>query len=139
MPSIQLPPGVYTFDAHIIGSLARVTSGQERLDHGVPVTTAAFQEPFFQEWEVLPEGPGYRIHLADQEELHLVTAEDRLWVSDSGQPSIWTFEKTLGGIHILSEKGLRWRSRYLGGQVDVTTPEVLPNQIWTVRRVRDTD
>ncbi|MEV0317380.1 hypothetical protein ACIBKX_22785 [Streptomyces sp. NPDC050658] len=139
MPSIQLPPGVYTFDAHIIGSLARMTAGEERLDHGVPVTTAPFQNPFFQEWEVIPEGSGYRIHLAEQEELILVAVNDRLWVTDSGQPAIWTFEKTLGGLHIVSEKGLRWNSRYLGGQIDLTPPGDMPNQVWTVRRLGDID
>ncbi|MGW3205494.1 hypothetical protein [Streptomyces sp. NPDC001135] len=146
MPPIPLKPGVYKLHAHIIGPSSLVTATEYATKHGAPVITDRLNPlPIEQEWVIEPvepePGAPYMIRLAAHETAGLVIAEDKLWVNNvpSSEWARFTFEPVLGGVKILSEKGLAWSASHRGAQIELTPPKPEFQQTWTLEFVRPID
>ncbi|UNO41103.1 hypothetical protein [Streptomyces sp. MST-110588] len=143
MAPVPVKPGIYKIHAHIIGPTSLVTATEYATKHGAPVITDRLNPlPIEQEWVIRPlenvPGAPYVIHLAHQEGAGIVVHEDKLYVN-TVQSSEWakfTFEKVLGGLKILSEKGLAWRSGHRGAQIVLSAPTPDFQETWTLEFVR---
>ncbi|MFF9646186.1 hypothetical protein [Kitasatospora aureofaciens] len=146
MPPIPIRPGVYKIHAHIIGPGALMTATEYAVKYGAPVIVDRMNPlPIEQEWAIEPAEPvpgsPYAVRLATQEAAGLVTAEDKLWVNNVPRAdwAKFTFEAVLGGVKILSEKGLAMRAGYRGSQIEFTPPQPEYQQTWTLEFVRPID
>ncbi|MEU2789705.1 hypothetical protein [Streptomyces sp. NPDC007100] len=143
MAPIPVKPGIYKIHAHIIGPSSLVTATEYATKHGAPVITDRLNPlPIEQEWVVVPAenipGAPYVIHLAYHDAAGIVTDEDKIWVN-SVPRSEWakfTFERVIGGVKILSEKGLAWRSGHRGAQLELSAPTSDFQETWTLEYVR---
>ncbi|MFH8410916.1 hypothetical protein ACH4FX_40010 [Streptomyces sp. NPDC018019] len=142
MAPVPVNPGIYRIDAHIIGPSAVLEATEYATKHGAPVITDR-QQAFDpeQEWIVEPfesiPGSPYVIRLAHHESAGLVIHEDKLYVNEVPR-SEWakfTFEKVIGGIKILSDKGLAWRSSHRGAQIVLVPPKPEFQETWTLHYV----
>ncbi|MGW0885933.1 hypothetical protein [Streptomyces sp. NPDC002671] len=143
MTSVPVKPGKYKIHAHIIGPTSLVTATEYAVKYGAPVITDRFNPlPIEQEWvidypeagqEPEPESP-YVIHLAYHPAAGLVVTEDKLWVNSVPRTewAKFTFEPVIGGIKILSEKGLSLRAGHRGAQIELTTPKPEFQETWTL-------
>ncbi len=145
MPPIPLKPGVYKLHAHIVGPSSLVTATEYAVKYGAPVITD----------RSIPSRSNRSGHRARRARagsaLHdsprrprdrgLVIAEDKLWVNSvpSSERARFTFEPVLGGVKILSEKGLAWSASHRGAQIELTPPKPEFQQTWTLEFVRPTD
>ncbi|GAA0400188.1 hypothetical protein [Streptomyces luteireticuli] len=142
MPPIPVKPGIYKIHAHIIGPTSLLTATEYAVKHGAPVITDRLNPlPIEQEWIVRPvepvPGAPYTIHLAQHEVAGLVIPEDKLWVN-SVPPAEWakfTFERVIGGVKILSEKGLALRAGHRGAQIELVAPKPEFQETWTLEFV----
>ncbi|MGW4891816.1 hypothetical protein ACWEQL_06055 [Kitasatospora sp. NPDC004240] len=146
MPPIPIRPGIYKIHAHIIGPGALMTATEYAVQHGAPVIVDRFNPlPIEQEWAIEPAeqipGAPYVLRLAAHDSAGLVVAEDKLFVN--GVPrSDWakfTFESVLGGVKILSEKGLAMSAGHRGQQIELAVPKPEFQQTWTLEFVRPID
>ncbi|MER5785532.1 hypothetical protein ABT104_28035 [Streptomyces mobaraensis] len=87
--------------------------------------------------EPVPGAP-YVIHLAYHGEAGLVVHEDKLWVNAAPRPewARFTFERVIGGVKILSDKGLDLHAGHRGAQVELTSPQPEFQATWTLEFVR---
>ncbi|QDQ13301.1 hypothetical protein [Streptomyces spectabilis] len=146
MAPIPIKPGVYKIHAHIIGPSTLVTATEYAVDHGAPVITDRFNPlPIEQEWIIEPAeqvpGSPYVFRLAHHESAGLIIAEDKLFVNGVPRAELtkFTFERVIGGIKILSEKGLAWHSGHRGAQIKLQEPKPDFQQTWTLEYVRPDD
>ncbi|MFE7527692.1 hypothetical protein ACFU7Y_18540 [Kitasatospora sp. NPDC057542] len=51
----------------------------------------------------------------------------------------FTFERVIGGLKVLSEKGLAWRASYRGAQIQLSDPRPEFQETWTLEFVRPID
>lgn len=138
-----IQPGIYRIHAHIIGPTSLVTAREHAVEHGAPVTTdRPMTPPFQQEWAITPAEPvpgaPYVINLAFHEQAGLVIAEDKLWVNNVSREQLakFTFEPVLGGIKMLSDKGLALRVGHHGAQLELVPPKPDFQETWTLEFVR---
>ncbi|GAA2726073.1 MULTISPECIES: hypothetical protein [Streptomyces] len=142
MPPIPVKPGIYKIHAHIIGPTSLLTATEFAVKHGAPVITDRLNPlPIEQEWIIEPAEPvpgaPYVIHLAQHEAAGLVIADDKLFVN-SVQRSEWakfTFERVIGGVKILSDKGLALRAGHRGAQIEIVPPKPEFQETWTLEFV----
>ncbi|MFE0138700.1 hypothetical protein ACFWY6_45280 [Streptomyces sp. NPDC059037] len=146
MPPIPVRPGVYKFHAHLIGATSLMTATEHAIDKGAPVITDHLNPmPMEQEWAVAPAesvpGSAYVIYLAYHEAAGLVIPEDKLWVNGVPRPewAKFTFERVIGGVKILSEKGLALRAGHRGAQIELAPPKPDFQETWTLEFVRPLD
>ncbi|GHF43606.1 MULTISPECIES: hypothetical protein [Streptomyces] len=146
MPPIPVKPGVYRIHAHIIGPGAQVTATEHAVKYGAPIITdRANPLPIEQEWVIEPAQPvpgsPYVIRLALQEQAGIVLAEDKLWVNNVPREewAKFTFETVLGGVKILSDKGLALRAGYRGSQIELVPPKPDFQETWTLEFIRPLD
>ncbi|MFF7458069.1 hypothetical protein [Kitasatospora sp. NPDC008115] len=146
MPPVPIRPGVYKFHAHLIGPTSVLTATEYAVEHGAPVITDRLNPlPIEQEWIVEPfepvPGSPYVIRLAAHDVAGLVDTEGKLWVNNVARESLakFTFESVLGGVKVLSEKGLAWRAAHRGAQVELTEPKPEFQETWTLEFVRPVD
>ncbi|GAA1385878.1 hypothetical protein GCM10009639_08890 [Kitasatospora putterlickiae] len=146
MPPIPVRPGVYKIHAHIIGPGALVTATEFAVKYGAPVIVDRVNPlPIEQEWVIEPTEPvpgaPYVVRLAVHESAALVIAEEKLFVNSVPRPewSKFTFEAVLGGVKILSEKGLAFNAGYRGQQIELVEPKPEFQQTWTLEFVRPID
>ncbi|GHE85465.1 hypothetical protein GCM10018785_61620 [Streptomyces longispororuber] len=139
MPPIPIKPGIYKIHAHIIGSTSLVTATEYAVKHGAPVITDRLNPlPIEQEWLIEPTEPvpgaPYVIRLAHHEQAGLVVAEDKLYVNavPRGELAKFTFERVIGGVKILSDKGLALRSGHRGAQITLVEPKPEFQETWTL-------
>ncbi|MEU1311901.1 hypothetical protein ABZ419_23820 [Streptomyces cinnamoneus] len=139
MPQIPVKPGIYKIHAHIIGPSALLTATEHAMKHGAPVITDRQNPlPIEQEWIIEPvepiPGAPYVIRLAQHEEAGLVIHEDKLYVNSvpRGELAKFTFEGVLGGIKILSDKGLALRAGHRGAQITLVPPKPEFQETWTL-------
>ncbi|MBD0741273.1 hypothetical protein [Streptomyces sp. CBMA152] len=143
MPPVPIRPGVYRLYAHIFGPPALATAREHPIEHGVPVATdRPLDPPFQQEWAILPiqDTPGapYQIFLDTHPQVGLLAADDKLF-ANSVRPedrTQWTFEPVIGGLQILSDKGLAWRADYLGAQIQLIAQKPEPQATWSLEFLR---
>ncbi|MBZ4321382.1 hypothetical protein [Streptomyces huiliensis] len=143
MPAIPVKPGVYKIHAHIIGPSTLVTATEYAVKHGAPVITDRLNPlPIEQEWLIEPTEPvpgaPYVIRLAHHEGAGLVIAEDKLYVNsvERGELARFTFERVIGGIKIISDKGLALRSGHRGAQLTFVPPAPEFQETWTLEYIR---
>ncbi|MFI9511101.1 hypothetical protein [Nocardia sp. NPDC052566] len=143
MPVIPIRPGIYRIHAHIIGPSSLVTATEHAVEHGAPVITDRMNPmPIEQEWAIAPveplPGAPYYVHLAMHEAAGLVVHSDRLWVNGvpRGEWAKFTFEGVIGGVKIISDKGLAWRAGYRGAQIQLTQPKPEFQETFTLEFVR---
>ncbi|MEU1783080.1 MULTISPECIES: hypothetical protein [Streptomyces] len=143
MPPIPIKPGIYKIHAHIIGPSSLVTATEYAVKHGAPVITDRQNPlPIEQEWIIEPAEPvpgsPYVIRLAVHENAGLVIAEDKLFVNSVPRPELakFTVEGVLGGVKILTEKGLALRAGHRGAQIEVAPPRPDFQETWTLEFVR---
>ncbi|EME96532.1 hypothetical protein J7W19_32365 [Streptomyces mobaraensis NBRC 13819 = DSM 40847] len=143
MAPIPVKPGIYKVHAHIIGPTSLLTATEHALKHGAPVITDRLNPlPIEQEWAVEPAEPvpgaPYVIHLAYHGEAGLVVQEDKLWVNAAPRPewAQFTFERVIGGVKILSDKGLALRAGHRGAQIQLTAPQPEFQETWTLEFIR---
>ncbi|AUY49431.1 hypothetical protein [Streptomyces sp. CB01881] len=146
MPPIPIKPGIYKIHAHIIGPSSLLTATEYAVKYGAPVITDRFNPlPIEQEWAVEPfeaePGSPYVVRLASHEEAGLVVAEDKLWVNTVPriERAKFTFEAVLGGVKIISEKGLALRAGHRGAQIELSPPKPEFQETWTLEYVRTLD
>lgn len=146
MPPIPVKPGVYRIHAHIIGPGAQVTATEYAVKYGAPIIVDRPNPlPIEQEWTIEPAEPvpgsPYVIRLALQERAGLVIAEDKLWVNNVPREewAKFTFETVLGGVKILSDKGLALRAGYRGSQIELVLPKPEFQETWTLEFIRPID
>ncbi|MEU6974257.1 hypothetical protein AB0A71_42400 [Kitasatospora aureofaciens] len=146
MPPIPVKPGIYRIHAHIIGPGTQLTATEHAVKYGAPVIAdRANPLPIEQEWAIEPTEPmpgaPYVIHLALQENAGIVTPEDKLWVNSvpRGEWTKFTFESVLGGVKIISERGLACAAGYRGQQIELTEPKPEFQQTWTLEFIRPID
>ncbi|MFC5720148.1 hypothetical protein ACFP1Z_08205 [Streptomyces gamaensis] len=139
MPPIPVRPGIYKIHAHIIGPTSLVTATEHAVQYGAPVITDRLNPlPIEQEWAIDPvepvPGSPYVIHLAHHEAAGLVVHEDKLWVNAVPRPewAKFTFERVIGGVKILSEKGLALRAGHRGAQLELVPPKPEFQETWTL-------
>ncbi len=88
-------------------------------------------------------GPGspYQLRLAYHEGAGLVDAEDKLWVNAVPREELakFTFERVIGGVKVLSAKGLAWRAGHRGAQIELTEPAPEFQETWMLEYVRPLD
>ncbi|MER7344419.1 hypothetical protein ABT390_03320 [Streptomyces aurantiacus] len=142
MPHIPVQPGIYKIHAHIIGPSSLVTATEYALKHGAPVITDRMNPlPIEQDWIIEPTesvpGAPYLIHLAHHEAAGLVVPEDKLYVNSVPREewAKFTFERVIGGVKILSDKGLAWRSGHRGAQIGLVAPKPEFQETWTLEFV----
>ncbi|MEV4443608.1 hypothetical protein AB0K09_32370 [Streptomyces sp. NPDC049577] len=143
MPPIPVKPGIYRIHAHIIGPTSLMTATEYAVKHGAPVITDRFNPlPIEQEWLIEPAEPvpgaPYVIRLAVHEGAGIVTPEDKLWVNtvQRGELAKFTFERVIGGVKILSDKGLALRAGHRGAQIELVPPKPDFQETWTLEYVR---
>ncbi|MGH4032936.1 hypothetical protein ACQB60_28830 [Actinomycetota bacterium Odt1-20B] len=143
MPPIPVKPGIYKIHAHIIGATSLLTATEYAVKHGAPVIVDRFNPlPIEQEWAIEPfeqvPGSPYVIRLAMHESAGLVIGEEKLFVN--GVPRAewekFTFEGVLGGVKILSEKGLALRAGHRGAQIELSPPKPEFQETWTLEYSR---
>ncbi|MFE7561624.1 hypothetical protein [Kitasatospora sp. NPDC057500] len=146
MPPIPVRPGIYKVHAHIIGPGALVTATEYAVKHGAPVIVDRFNPlPIEQEWVIEPTEPvpgaPYVVRLAAHEAAGLVIADGRLFVNSvpRAEWARFTFEAVLGGVKILSEKGLAARAGHRGAQIEIVEPKPEFQETWTLEFVRPID
>ncbi|GHF35252.1 hypothetical protein GCM10010218_15580 [Streptomyces mashuensis] len=146
MPPIPVKPGIYKVHAHIIGPSALITATEHAIKFGAPVITDRLNPlPIEQEWVIEPAEPvpgaPYVIRLAAHEEAGLVIHEDKLYVNSvpRGEWAKFTFERVIGGVKILSDKGLALRAGHRGAQLEVVPPKPEFQETWTLEYVRPYD
>ncbi|MEU5437557.1 hypothetical protein AB0G73_29870 [Streptomyces sp. NPDC020719] len=146
MPPIPVRPGIYKIHAHIIGPATLVTATEYAIKHGAPVIADRLNPlPIEQEWAIEPAEPvpgsPYVIGLAMQEATGLVIAEDKLYVNSvpRAEWAKFTFEGVLGGVKILSDKGLALRAGHRGAQLELVPPKPDFQETWTLEFVRPID
>ncbi|MEU3353321.1 hypothetical protein [Streptomyces sp. NPDC037389] len=146
MPPIPIKPGIYKIHAHIIGPSSLVTATEYAVKHGAPVIVDRFNPlPIEQEWIIEPvepvPGSPYVIRLASHDTAGLVIAEDKLFVNNVPRPELakFTFEGVLGGVKILTEKGLALRAGHRGAQIEVVPPKPEFQETWTLEHARGID
>ncbi|MFD0418275.1 hypothetical protein [Streptomyces sp. NPDC127108] len=146
MAPIPVKPGRYKIHAHIIGPTSLLTATEYAVKHGAPVITDRFNPlPIEQDWIIdLPEsgqesppGSPYVIHLAHHGTAGLVVAEDKLFVNSVPRAdwAKFTFERVIGGVKILSEKGLAMRAGHRGAQIELVAPKPEFQETWTLEYV----
>ncbi|MEW2523505.1 hypothetical protein [Streptomyces sp. NPDC047071] len=142
MPPIPIKPGIYKIHAHIIGPSALVTATEHAVDHGAPVITDRLNPlPIEQEWLIEPAEPvpgaPYVVRLAQHVDAGLVTADDRLYVNAVSREQLarFTFETVIGGVKILSDKGLALRANHRGAQITLVEPKPEFQETWTLEFV----
>ncbi|MEV4431854.1 hypothetical protein [Streptomyces sp. NPDC049585] len=146
MPPIPVKPGIYKIHAHIIGPSSLVTATEHAVKHGAPVITDRFNPlPIEQEWLIEPAeqvpGAPYVIRLAEHETAGLVIAEDKLYVNSVPRDewAKFTFERVIGGVKILSDKGLALRAGHRGAQIEIVPPKPEFQETFTLEFVRPID
>ncbi|MFI9237491.1 hypothetical protein [Streptomyces sp. NPDC053079] len=140
MAPIPVKPGRYKIHAHIIGPTSLLTATEYAVKHGAPVITDRFNPlPIEQEWiidttEQSVPGAPYVIHLAHHPEAGLVVPEDKLFVNSvpRAEWAKFTFERVIGGIKILSDKGLALRAGHRGAQITLVPPKPEFQETWTL-------
>ncbi|MEV5241856.1 hypothetical protein AB0K89_22520 [Streptomyces cinnamoneus] len=142
MPPIPVKPGIYKIHAHIIGPSALLTATEHATKHGAPVITDRMNPlPIEQEWIIEPTEPvpgaPYVIRLAQHEEAGLVIHEDKLYVNNVPRAELakFTFERIIGGVKILSDKGLALRAGHRGAQITLVPPKPEFQETWTLEYV----
>uniref|UniRef100_A0AAU2V5J1 Uncharacterized protein n=1 Tax=Streptomyces sp. NBC_00003 TaxID=2903608 RepID=A0AAU2V5J1_9ACTN len=77
------------------------------------------------------------IHLAHHDAAGLVVAEDKLFVNavPRSEWAKFTFERVMGGVKILSDKGLAWRAEHRGAQIGLVPPKAEFQETWTLEYV----
>lgn len=140
MAPIPVKPGKYKIHAHIIGPSSLLTATEYAVKHGAPVITDRFNPlPIEQEWiidaadhEIV--GAPYVIHLAYHPAAGLVVPEDKLYVNSvpRAEWAKFTFERVIGGIKILSDKGLALRAGHRGAQIALVAPKPEFQETWTL-------
>ncbi|PKV86917.1 hypothetical protein [Streptomyces sp. TLI_146] len=130
MPPVPVRPGIYKIHAHIIGPTSLVTATEYAVKHGAPVITDRLNPlPIEQDWIVEPTEPvpgaPYVIHLAHHEAAGLVIHEDKLFVNtvERAEWAKFTFEHVIGGVKLLSDKGLALRAGHRGAQLELVEPK----------------
>ncbi|MEV4741241.1 hypothetical protein [Streptomyces sp. NPDC049555] len=146
MPPIPVKPGIYKIHAHIIGPTSLVTATEHAVKHGAPVITDRLNPlPIEQEWLIEPvepvPGAPYVIRLAEAENAGIVAPEDKLYVNNVQRSELakFTFERVIGGVKILSEKGLAWRAGHRGAQIELLPPRPDFQETWTLEFIRPID
>lgn len=146
MPAIPIRPGIYKIHAHIIGPSSLVTATEYAVKHGAPVITDRMNPlPIEQEWVIMPAEPvpgaPYVITLAHHESAGLQVNEDKLWVNAAPRPELskFTFESVIGGVKILSDKGMAMRAAHRGAQIELVPPTPEFQETWTLEFVRPID
>ncbi|MFI1177241.1 hypothetical protein [Streptomyces melanogenes] len=146
MSAIPVKPGKYKIHAHIIGPTSLLTATEYAVKHGAPVITDRLNPlPIEQEWvidypdagqESVPGSP-YVIHLAYHPAAGLVVPEDRLFVNSVARAewAKFTFEPVIGGIKIISDKGLALRAGHRGAQIQLVAPTPEFQETWTLEYV----
>ncbi|MFI2239485.1 hypothetical protein [Streptomyces chrestomyceticus] len=146
MAPIPVKPGKYKIHAHIIGPGSLLTATEYAVKHGAPVITDRLNPlPIEQEWIIdqpeagqdAPPGSPYVIHLAYHTAAGIVVPEDKVYVN-SVPRSEWaqfTFERVLGGVKILSDKGLALRAGHRGAQIELVAPKPEFQETWTLEYV----
>ncbi|MFD9881403.1 hypothetical protein ACFWZT_08050 [Streptomyces alboflavus] len=142
MAPIPVKPGKYKIHAHIIGPTSLLTATEYAVKHGAPVITDRFNPlPIEQDWiiDVVESVPGspYVIHLAHHAAAGLVVAEDKLFVNSvpRAEWAKFTFERVIGGVKILSDKGLALRAGHRGAQIELAPPKPEFQETWTLEYV----
>ncbi|WP_329400822.1 hypothetical protein [Streptomyces melanogenes] len=130
MPPIPVRPGIYKIHAHIIGPTSLVTATEYAVKHGAPVITDRLNPlPIEQDWIIEPvepiPGSPYVIHLAHHEAAGLVIQEDKLYVNavERAEWAKFTFDRVIGGVKLLSDKGLALRAGHRGAQLELVEPK----------------
>ncbi|MEU9122955.1 hypothetical protein AB0C96_24345 [Streptomyces sp. NPDC048506] len=146
MSAIPVRPGIYKIHAHIIGPTSLLTATEYAVKHGAPVITDRFNPlPIEQEWAIEPTEPvpgaPYVVRLAHQDQAGLVVAEEKLWVNNvpRAEWAQFTFERVIGGVKILSDKGLALRAGHRGAQIELVAPKPEFQETWTLEFIRPID
>lgn len=146
MSAVPIKPGIYKIHAHIIGPTALATATEYAVKHGAPVITDRLNPmPIEQEWAIMPVEPMpgalYAITLAHQENAGLQINDDKLWVNNAQRNDLakFMFEPVIGGLKILSEKGLALRAGHRGQQIELVPPKPEFQETWTLEFVRPLD
>ncbi|MBD0740879.1 hypothetical protein [Streptomyces sp. CBMA152] len=146
MPPVPVRPGIYKIHAHIIGPSSVVTATEYAVEHGAPVITDRLNPlPIEQEWIIEPvepvPGAPYVIHLAQHDAAGLVSPQDKLFVNAVPREewAKFTFEHVIGGVKILSDKGLAMRAGHRGAQIEFVPPKPDFQETWTLEFVRPLD
>ncbi|WP_225726358.1 MULTISPECIES: hypothetical protein [unclassified Nocardia] len=120
-----------------------MTATEYAVQHGAPVITdRMLPMPMEQEWAIMPVDPvpgsPYVIHLAYHEGAGLVIADDKLFVNNVRREewAKFTFEAAIGGVKVISEKGLAMRAQYRGAQIELNPPKPEFQETWTLEFVR---
>ncbi|GCD41970.1 hypothetical protein [Streptomyces paromomycinus] len=143
MAPLPVQPGTYKIHAHVIGPSSLLTATKYAVKHGTPVITDRSNPlPIEQEWitdrseagQETQAGSPYVIHLAYQPAAGIVVPEDEVYVNSVPRPewARFTFEAVLGGVKILSDKGLALRAGHRGAQPELVTPEPEFQETWTL-------
>ncbi|MFE0045597.1 hypothetical protein [Streptomyces albireticuli] len=143
MAPIPVKPGKYKIHAHIIGPTSLLTATEYAVKYGAPVITDRLNPlPIEQEWVIdvaEPEivGSPYVIHLAYHPAAGLVVPEDKLYVNSvpRAEWAKFTFERVIGGLKILSDKGLALRAGHRGAQITLVPPKPEFQETWTLEYV----
>ncbi|MCQ8773662.1 hypothetical protein [Streptomyces telluris] len=140
MAPVPVKPGKYKIHAHIIGPTSLLTATEYAVKYGAPVITDRLNPlPIEQEWiidaadhEIV--GSPYVIHLAYHPAAGLVVPEDKLYVNSvpRAEWEKFTFERVIGGIKILSDKGLALRAGHRGAQIQLVPPKPEFQETWTL-------
>lgn len=143
MSVVPIRPGIYRIHAHIIGPSALATATEYAVKSGAPVITDRMNPlPIEQEWAIIPAEPmpgaSYVITLAHQESAGLQITDDKLWVNNAPRPELakFSFEQVIGGVKILSEKGLALRAGHRGAQIELVPPKPEFQETWTLEFIR---
>ncbi|MGG7573356.1 hypothetical protein [Streptomyces sirii] len=146
MSAIPVRPGIYKIHAHIIGPTSLVTATEYAVKNGAPVITDRLNPlPIEQEWAIEPTEPvpgaPYVIRLAHHDQAGLVVAEEKLFVNSvpRAEWAQFTFERVVGGVKVLSDKGLAWRAGHRGAQIELVAPKPEFQETWTLEFVRPID
>ncbi|WP_460065645.1 hypothetical protein [Streptomyces sp. YKOK-I1] len=143
MASIPVKPGRYKIHAHIIGPTSLLTATEYAVKYGAPVITDRFNPlPIEQEWvidhpeagqEIEPGSP-YVIHLAYHPAAGLAVTEEKLFVNSVPRTewTKFTFDSVVGGVKILSDKGLSMRAGHRGAQIELVAPKPEFQETWTL-------
>ncbi|UNO39331.1 hypothetical protein [Streptomyces sp. MST-110588] len=132
MANVPVEPGVYILGAHI-GFRSVLTPAGHAIDKGVPVITQPeMQPPLHQAIIIQPAGQdSYYLSLFVRPQVKIVYSDDKVF-ANATSPVPWTFDPSIRGLNIVSDKGLAIRADYPGAQLRLTQQEDIPEDTWSL-------
>ncbi|MET9290962.1 hypothetical protein [Streptomyces sp. NPDC003077] len=136
MANVPVEPGVYLLGVHI-GFRTVLTPAPHSVDEGIPVFAQPEQVPPLRQAIIIQPATGptsYFLSLFLKPQIKLAYANELVFARE-GSPVPWTFDPSVQGLNIISDKGLAVRAEFPGAQLRLAEQEDVPQDTWSLHRL----